>query len=88
MYNIFIFTMIILIFFVGLNLILYRYEFYNKMSLGKRNFLAYLYLSIFLIFYKIFIFTLYSLQDKSIDKRYFHISMCTYSNASMLIYWV
>lgn len=72
MYNIFIFTMIILIFFVGLNLILYRYESYNKMSLGKRNFFSLIISSIcFLLFYKIFIFILYRLNDDLLIKGIF-----------------
>lgn len=76
MYNIFIFPISILVFFVGINLILYRYEFYNKMDLGKRNLLS-LFISImlFLIIYNIFIFTLNSLHDKLLIKGVI-ISLC------------
>lgn len=77
MYNIFIFPISILVFFVGINLILYRYEFYNKMDLGKRNLLS-LFISImlFLIIYNIFIFTLNSLHNKLLIKGVI-ISLCT-----------
>ena len=77
MYNIFIFPISILVFFVGINLILYRYEFYNKMELGKRNLLS-LFISImlFLIIYNIFIFTLNSLHNKLLIKGVI-ISLCT-----------
>ena len=76
MYNIFIFPISILVFFVGINLILYRYEFYNKMDLGKRNLLS-LFISImlFLIIYNIFIFTLKSLHNKLLIKGVI-ISLC------------
>lgn len=76
MYNIFIFPISILVFFVGINLILYRYEFYNKMDLGKRNLLS-LFISImlFLIIYNIFIFTLNSLHNKLLIKGVI-ISLC------------
>lgn len=76
MYNFFIFPISILVFFVGSNLILYRYEFYNKMNLGKRNLLS-LFISVvlFLIIYNIFIFTLNSLQDKLLIKGVI-ISLC------------
>ncbi|KHS55700.1 histidine kinase, partial [Terrisporobacter othiniensis] len=62
--------------FVGINLILYRYEFYNKMDLGKRNLLS-LFISImlFLIIYNIFIFTLNSLHNKLLIKGVI-ISLC------------
>lgn len=76
MYNVFIFPISTLVFFVGINLILYRYEFYNKMDLGKRNLLS-LFISVilFLIIYNIFIFTLNSLQDKLLIKGVI-ISLC------------
>ena len=76
MYNIFIFPISILVFFVGINLILYRDEFYNKMDLGKRNLLS-LFISImlFLIIYNIFIFTLNSLHNKLLIKGVI-ISLC------------
>lgn len=76
MYNIFIFPISILVFFVGINLILYRYEFYNKIDLGKRNLLS-LFISImlFLIIYNIFIFTLNSLHNKLLIKGVI-ISLC------------
>lgn len=76
MYNVFIFPISILVFFVGSNLILYRHEFYNKMNLGKRNLLS-LFISVilFLIIYNIFIFTLNSLQDKLLIKGII-ISLC------------
>ncbi|WP_408645583.1 GHKL domain-containing protein [Terrisporobacter othiniensis] len=55
---------------------LYRYEFYNKMDLGKRNLLS-LFISImlFLIIYNIFIFTLNSLHNKLLIKGVI-ISLC------------
>ena len=76
MYNVFIFPISILVFFVGSNLILYRHEFYNKMNLGKRNLLSlFISLILFLVIYNIFIFTLNSLQYKLLIKSVI-ISLC------------
>lgn len=72
MYNIFIFTMGILVVFVGSNLFFYRYDFYKNMSLGKRNIFSLCISSIlFLVTYKIFTFTLYKLNDSLLTKGIF-----------------
>lgn len=72
MYNVFIFSMGILMFFVGINLIFYRYDFYNKMSLGKRNILSLCISSVlFLVVYKIFTFSLYKLNEGLLIKGIF-----------------
>lgn len=72
MYNIFIFTMGILVVFVGSNLFFYRYDFYKNMSFGKRNIFSLCISSIlFLITYKIFTFTLYKLNDSLLTKGIF-----------------
>ena len=72
MYNVFIFTIGILMFFIGYNLISYRYDFYNKMDLGKRNIFNLFISSLsFLIVYKLFIFTLYKLNESLLIKGIF-----------------
>lgn len=72
MYNVFIFTVGLLVFFILFSLILYRYNFYNEMNLGKRNIFTLFISSLsFLIVYKMFTYTLYRLNENLLIKGIF-----------------